>query len=267
MGVVVCHSLKVPLGAAGVDLFFVISGFIIGKVMVGRAPGAFLFDRFWRIYPIYWLCSVPWFFIAWWSGQLEPVRTISSLSLWPIFGEFVQPYLRPGWTLSYEMLFYLAAAAALATGRGRWLIAAFAAFFIANLAAPSPLLGFLGYPPIFEFLAGLALGRARLDPRAGAATLVLGIAILLMSPASLFQGIAVSDTTALLRVLWWGIPSIGIVYGALSLERFVTSKPAILLGDASYSIYLTHLTVIMFVPGWPAVPLCALVGIAAHRWA
>lgn len=264
--VVVCHALDWDLGAAGVDVFFVISGFIIGQVMGRRAPAAFLADRLWRIFPIYWICALPWFFVAVYTGQLETGRTLTSLTLWPIYGEFAQPYLRPAWSLCFELLFYVSVTVALATGKGRWLIAAFAVAFTVNIIAPSPLAGFLGYPLIFNFLIGLMIGKVPSSERA--ALPIIGVALLVMalSPAALFHHNAdgVSNWIALYRLLWWTLPSAMLVYGALSLERLATWRVPILIGNASYSIYLTHLLALAFLDGWIAVLAAVALGLLVH---
>ena len=59
------------LGAAGVDLFFVISGFIMATI-VKKSAGSFLFDRVWRIYPIWLIAMLPWLFInpPSWQGAI-----------------------------------------------------------------------------------------------------------------------------------------------------------------------------------------------------
>ena len=269
-GVVALHTLDLRAGAAGVDLFFVISGFIIGKVMVGRAPLSFLSDRFWRIFPLYWLCLLPWLGVAWATNQLDSGRVASSLILWPVFGgHFAPPYLKPAWSLCYEMLFYYSAAIALATGKGRWLIAVFLGFFALNLIHPSALAGFLGYPLIIDFLLGLAVGRMKLDARVGSAALGLGAVLLVLAPATYFvqHTLGVSDLSTVRRVLYWGVPSAMIVYGTLSLERFATFSPLVVLGDASYAIYLTHMISIFF-GGHGLSGLCVAiaVGLCAHFW-
>lgn len=53
----------VRLGAAGVDLFFVISGFIMATISAGKTPREFLIDRLWRIYPIWWIACSVWLFV------------------------------------------------------------------------------------------------------------------------------------------------------------------------------------------------------------
>jgi exopolysaccharide production protein ExoZ len=267
IGVVALHALGAQAGAAGVDLFFVISGFIIGKVMVGRAPLSFLADRFWRIFPFYWACSLPWLGVAWITHQLEPGRTIASLFLWPVTDHFGEPYLTQAWSLCYEMLFYYSATIALATGKGRWLIATFFAIFALNLIHGSVLAGLFGYPLILDFLMGLAIGKMKLDARAGAPALGLGILLLVTVPASYFvhHTVGISDLSTLRRVLYWGVPSAMVVYGALSLERHATFRPLIILGDASYAIYLTHSVGILFgghnVGGFT---LSIAIGVGAH---
>src|SRR3954471_15137123 len=83
--VVVLHAypdVHAPLGnagygAAGVDLFFVISGFIIANVAQGRTSDEFLRDRLWRIYPLWWVAAVPWLFMV----PRGPISVASTLTL------------------------------------------------------------------------------------------------------------------------------------------------------------------------------------------
>ena len=51
-------------GAFGVDLFFVISGFIMAQIAPERSPQRFLRDRLWRIYPLWWVAVLPWLFMV-----------------------------------------------------------------------------------------------------------------------------------------------------------------------------------------------------------
>src|SRR5438045_2337056 len=123
--------------ATGVDIFFVISGFIMW-VSVERRPdmtaGTFLRNRLIRIVPLYWLVSAGVLTMTFAAPQLlhttvfsAPHAIASFLFLparHPVVGNF-WPLLIPGWTLDYEMLFYVLFAAAIAgstDARSRFLI-------------------------------------------------------------------------------------------------------------------------------------------------
>src|SRR5689334_19031444 len=75
------------LGAAGVDLFFVISGFIMATIAWDREPIDFLRARVWRIYPLWLISSVP---LAWVFGT-DAYQFLTTLTLWPIWDEYHLP--------------------------------------------------------------------------------------------------------------------------------------------------------------------------------
>ena len=160
--VVWAHASNTMPGRVGVHIFFVISGFIIGRIAKGRPPARFIVDRLWRIYPVYWIAVLPWLLVAFYTGAASPDRVAASISLWPVYGSYVEPYLRPAWSLCFEMLFYVAMFAAMLTRKGEWIVAAFLACFAFNLIHPTPLTEFVGSWEIFEFLGGLALSRVSL---------------------------------------------------------------------------------------------------------
>jgi exopolysaccharide production protein ExoZ len=263
-GVVLCHANLLHAGAAGVDVFFVISGFVISGVMIGRQPADFLAARCWRIFPLTWLCSIPWFLAAIHNGAGNWRNSIATFTLWPILGGYVSPYLQSSWTLCYEMLFYYAATLALIVGGARWLILGFLVCFAANLMWPEPLLGFLGFPPIFNFLLGAALRRAPLRAGLGIPAIAIGLVAISFGPAVAFE--LDTQTTGLLRLAWWTAPSVLIVYGALSLEdRFTKwADGLVFLGDASFSLYLVHLVPLVIFPPLIGIPLAILLGFALH---
>ncbi|MEO7410937.1 MAG: acyltransferase [Sphingomicrobium sp.] len=270
--VLLCHTAGWSLGAAGVDLFFVISGFIIGTVMPGRGARSFFADRLRRIYPIYFVALLPWALVGALFATIPLDRLVSSLTLWPIWGgAFVVPFNPPAWTLCFEMLFYVGAALALAT-KCKWL-----PFAIAGMAAllyqwwPGALLGFVGNPMILEFCAGLAL--TRLPRRAGVAGAAIPVALLLfaLSPAALLAdgALAIDAGQSALRVAWWGVPSLLLAYAALTFEIAFAGKAwdgAVLVGDASYSLYLTHVLPALILSWWWPVESLAILalGVAVH---
>lgn len=245
--VVVLHAVpdvRAPVGnagygAAGVDLFFVISGFIMANVSKGRAGSEFVRDRLWRIYPLWWLAVLPWLFMV----PRGPTFVASSLTLWPIYaGGYYVPVLKVGWTLSFELLFYLGITLAIST-RGAVPLFLYGLCLLGALTTPVPVLHFLGSPMALEFLMGLAI--AKLPRRASIGLFIpVGLALLaLTSPGVGDVESSLGPQWALWRAIEWGVPAALIVWGALSLEPIFESRLfdiPVAVGDASYSIYLFH---------------------------
>lgn len=281
LAVVVVHTTWLPFhaGYAGVDVFFVISGFIMVHVS-GReaAPAAFLLARAIRVLPLYWLMVL---LTAVESTDNSPPRVLAALALWPtqrFDGQWL-PVLTPGWTLSYEAFFYLAFAAALLLPASRRLAALTGGLLMivaAVLAGPRPM--FEGVTPLLlpEFLAGAWLCRAWQAGRlpgavAGCLMALSGAAAILLLPAG-------SDLPW--RPVLWGIPALLAVAGLLTLEtrgRLPQVPGLLALGNASYALYLTHPMMFWAVraplkhlPGVLALPLllaaCIAVALLVHRY-
>jgi len=141
------------------------------------------------------------------------------------------PIVYLGWTLEWEMLFYLVFGLSLFFRS--WLISltfVFTVLSIVAIASSSYIL--------LEFLGGLIIALIHYKRVVSARTggLILGIGILLLS-LSISQTIRDLDIS---RVIIWGIPSLLIVLGAISVTQFKSSFGR-LLGDASYSIYLVQM--------------------------
>ena len=145
------------------------------------------------------------------------------------------------------MLFNAAMAVAIAT-RPALPLALFAMCLVLAFATDIGLFGFIGNPLILEFLAGVWIARLPRDGRFGLPLIAIGIAAFAVSPQDFFSlDIATDPTPAAFRALFWGVPAALIVYGSLSLDRSFGHRiwnVPILLGDASYSIYLFHLVII-----------------------
>jgi peptidoglycan/LPS O-acetylase OafA/YrhL len=250
-------------GAVGVDIFFIISGFVMmistaNLPMEGptRLANAWIFmkRRIQRIVPLYWvytlakaalIVAVPALAV---KSTIDPGHLAASLFFIPVKAPWglIQPVLPVGWTLNFEMLFYLVFAAAIALGlpRIRWSLAIFLAVFLAGRFLPGSVpLTFYAPSLIFEIIIGVAFAQALLrwgpgPATAGAALLVAGIAF------TFFMG---WDSTSD-RLFPWGVGSAAIVLGTIYLERHIDgkawAKPLAFLGDASYSIYLSHTFVV-----------------------
>jgi len=272
--VVVTHAAKpFAIGSAGVDIFFVISGFIIARAATGRAAVPFMIDRVRRIFPIYYICTVPYVLLYWRGAGFG--RIMTTLTLWPIYDDYYRPFLSAGWTLSYEMLFYTAVAITLAIPRSRrWLLLAFAAALTANILTHWPIFQFIGSPLVFEFLAGTALAnidRLRVGP--AIAAICAGLAILLVSAPFAGWLTSLTVTAEVVRSVVWGAAAAALVAGALGLEAYAGGRACRLLaylGEASYSIYLTHGIVLVFasavLSSWAAVAFVVVVGLGVHRY-
>ena len=240
------------IGAAGVDVFFVISGFIMWVISEKRpvSPARFLADRLRRIVPVYWLATVVMVLggVAGLFPNLVlslqhvlaslffvPIRSPSNGEIWPV--------LVQGWTLNFEMFFYAAFAAALFLPqrlRLPVLGVVFAALVTLGAAVSSDNPLFLTYtrPIILEFVAGMALGALWLK---GLVPKVrIGIFLLALSLGG-FATIALARLPFDERIC--GPLAVALVLGTLSLEAKSMVRHASIpafLGNASYSIYLWH---------------------------
>ena len=192
-----------------------------------------------RILPLYFFWCIPSLLIAAKTGF--GWRELLATALWPATDRMSMSVLPVAWTLSFEILFYAGAALVLIDRVWLWWLLTF--YSVAFALRPfGPLFQFLGNPIILEFLVGAALsylppmGWGRACIAAGVAALILG-SLLLLPPigdgTSFLEG-----RDAVTRLFVLGVPATLIVYGVLQtdLQRGIFSY----LGDASYSLYLTH---------------------------
>lgn len=238
-------------GAAGVDLFFVLSGFIIchtANRKPGQAPAAFLTGRFWRIVPPYWLVlaltvalAVAW---AAASGDANKVPTLRTLVVSALLLPYPDYVIVITWTLSMEVLFYLLFAATfLRRGRGTFFLAMAAWVVVSQFVEyqrgmESPFFAVALHSSALEFLFGALIAEAmRRGPlRATGPALAAGLALF----AAHLLGAFTALDGVIGREIVPGIPAALLVYGALGWRRRVLG-PIVLLGEASYILYLIHL--------------------------
>ncbi len=233
------------LGVYGVDLFFVISGFII--VFIGttkeKTAGVFFRRRIERVVPMYFLMTLGMFALTHVPGlarneAASPFDLIQSLTFttWTD-GPEAYPVLNVGWTLEYEMLFYVIATIAMAVTKRVWIGTAFV--MLALVVTGRGTSFFLQNPIIIEFVFGMTIGAFLYDRRAFPWMLAGTALVMITLPIS----------GAAWRVWAFGLPSAGVVALAIYLDlrrRYEGSwLPA--LGNASYSIYLVHVVAISFV--------------------
>lgn len=270
-GVVVFHALGlldknlgvlVPyksLGAAGVDLFFVISGFIMWVTAIDRdePAGTFAMKRIVRIVPLYWLFTT--FILALVLVRPELMRSASRdaahfvasyfFIAWPhpsVEGRFWPPMI-PGWTLNYEMFFYTLVTASLLLKRA-WRVPLIAVVLVALPLAGAwvdvhGVASFYTHPILLEFLYGIALGNLFTH---GFTLSTRNASLVALLALVLFFSLGLSGNEQN-RALTWGPPLALLLLGALDMPALSGGRLRAfskLLGDASYSLYLVQFVVL-----------------------
>lgn len=256
------------LGSCGVDIFFVISGFVMAQSAKNAEPGLggaieFLIGRALRIFPLYFLVTIGWAIKGYFNGErIDAIYLAESLLLLPTPGpEFVRdPLVGFGWTLRFEFFFYLLVAIGVATRRQ--VLVPVAGIFL-SVCAWGGVGFYYGSPIVLEFVAGFLLGiyqkaaiermRVRLGCPAFLFALFGAVVILLL--ASLGRDFGNSDHGIysqvprlwvvypwgeLPRVVAWGLPAVFLVYCCLALEgdrKWYLSS----LGKYTYSVYLLQI--------------------------
>lgn len=250
------------IGQFGVDLFFVISGFIMVTTTwnaFGRsgASRTFVLRRLARIYPPYWIvlspivlayALAPHQFLHRVEGKAD---VLASIALLPSSHPRL---LDISWTLTFELSFYAVFACVLMARRemllpllGCWVALQLIAMGLWH-SSTNAYLSFLGTPLPLEFVMGACVGYLYRTRKMPAFAWVGGAGILaatLVWVASSLPSVAMTDLSKrdIVRILQFGIPAACIVYGAVGWEaRRPSSAPTWLvgLGDASYATYLWH---------------------------
>lgn len=260
-----------PWGA-GVDIFFIISGFIIAFVIEGVPGGSrgatdFTARRIIRIVPIYWIYTL--IFVAGTyltgfasSGRPPLDEVVTSLLFIPYphsSDSVLRPVLGQGWTLNYEMFFYLCTAVCLIflSGIRKRVVAAtiLTLFVIGSMMPDTGIFAkFFGYSVILEFLLGFVLFQLfSSNVRIGSATAVALVAagLVLLLAFSMVERAGWYWDEYLFRFFARGVPAFLIAAGFSLVPgtnaRSWFGKACLLLGDSSYSLYLVHPFII--IPG------------------
>lgn len=257
---VVSSALKFSrIGGLGVDIFFVISGFIMCYSLRDRIlPNdsiQFLKKRAIRVYPIYLLVLIP--FLVQYLDQVmtpvDPLIIIGNLLLSPSFSG--RPDYRmlvgPAWTLTYELFFYVLFAAAMFSSRSKDRAIYIVIILIALMVALVNFLGLkgerlqwsnfqyiVGDMLLFNFVIGCVCYFVWRKYRRAVFSFWTALgAALVLTVISL-----VLSKFGLPRILSLGVPATAIVFIFLfaKFENKNLTKPLLFLGSASYSIYLVH---------------------------
>ena len=252
-------DIEAAFGNFGVDIFFVISGFIIVYASVPQfaRPGAswsFLVRRLVRVVPLYWIVSTVYLVVVYALHERDALTLRHVLASYVLLpdpepqdgADF--PFMFVGWTLQFEMFFYLVFAGAMAWRRPVG-IALSCGFMLAYVVAgqvttlPAPF-DYWSNSLVLEFVAGCLLAEAYVGGLRLPAALRLGLV-----------AAAVAAVGAVSTELGGWPPLRGLLFGlpAAALVAAVTLAPdgrawrwdGVMrrLGDMSYSLYLVHLLV------------------------
>lgn len=248
-------------GMFGVDLFFVISGFVMVTVTRGKFQSfkhslMFLYHRISRIYPLYWVYTTIALIVflvrpSWVnSSQGNQVNILASYLLLP---DELLPLVQVGWTLIHEVYFYIVFFVIMLTLPEKFLTVAMllwgGVIAVFGQSTGNPYYNIVFNPLTIEFIVGclLAVHYYNFKEVKLNGNLLVGVAGLALLAAILgyvyFEDQTGTSPDGWWRVFYYGIPAIIIVFCITTAEQNTVTLPASLIqsGNASYSIYLSHL--------------------------
>jgi exopolysaccharide production protein ExoZ len=249
------------IGPFGVDLFFVISGFVMvysSERLFGQpdAPRKFFARRLARIVPLYWATTSVF---IWFVVPYASTKAVLGSYFFAPHVPSEAPLLFVGWTLIYEMFFYTVFSIALFARRCLAVVAGAGVFLILfALLVPAPKDASVGFfaPPASHSFAYLA------DPII--VEFVFGMIIALAYRAGIRLSLQATIASIAVAVVWYGlaVPAISrqyscgfaaaLIVAGMSLSSLPTPKsapivrPAVFVGDISYALYLTHMLAFAF---------------------
>ncbi|MDA5558128.1 acyltransferase family protein [Shimia sp. MMG029] len=267
-GVSLSFESDVNVGRLGVLIFFVISGFVMMHACRNEAVGDFLKRRFIRIVPLYWLLTLVYLAVLLPNDLAagDPFRRAGALVQSFLFIPHwhtgvpteIWPVLTPGWTLNYEMFFFFIFAIGIGAGRPAQVSTAILCALVAVgwlVPMSSPILITWTSAFLLLFVAGiiLALFWHRFNFSVVRWGLPFGLLIVLLE--------VIDWVPQEWGVFAYFLAGIMIVAGTLSCEERYPEKRFKflgLLGDSSYSIYLSH--TILMIPLYKVLQLLPLAG-------
>ena len=269
-------------GDLGVSLFFVISGFIIASVISKRSfsTSSFLWHRFWRIYPLYLLVMMAALFMFWrrnwFHWDIETLGTAGMIKSFLILPQKPFPFWAPGWSLEHELLFYVVAALVVPLLGLRALAALM--FVVAIIGMKFVTFWDWHLFASYQLYFGAGIIAFLLRDRRWYEALPIALGLLACAYSYYYKAF-----TAPYQIIEFAfaLGCAALIVTLLDIERrgWNVPKPFVVIGDASYSLYLWHWMVIPFASGgretwggspelwrWIIVAVSIAVALLSHRY-
>ena len=223
LAVVIFHALSLfpfitfRAGAAGVDLFFVISGIVMSMSITEKTkPVEFMIRRFIRVAPMYWIATTLaiFYFSSRYHMTISTEHIITSYFFLPPPAENVFPILYPGWTLNFEMFFYLVLSILILINNNTIYTAICILLILGSISKDVSGVAGSYYltEGLLEFALGLIIGqliKSGYAPQKIPSLILIASSIILFSTSSQFKSEG---------VIAWGIPSSLLIVGCLGFE-------------------------------------------------
>ncbi len=249
------------IASSGVDIFFVISGFIITTVALrggdqeqsrGQAAWNFAVRRGVRVYPVYWVVFACAFALSPWVNFAPPVTDIKPVAQQFFLLTHVNSFVMAAWSLAFEIYFYAIVTLAIFIAPRRvgriltiWVALTIAIITYDFFIGRNGWIGLLPFSPlILEFIMGMLVAYVirRGTTEFAMTTAFVGV-VSFLAGLEIMRGLGWSSLNPWYRTFYSGLPSAFIIYAVVALElrgTWVFSRAWTRLGDASYSLYIWH---------------------------
>lgn len=285
------YKITIPFiykyGYLGVDLFFIISGFIIAHVLSGGSvtAGQFLWKRFFRIYPLYWTISgigiLITLVIGLSMGGSEPVSAqylIRSALILPMQGA---PFLAVGWSLEHEIVFYLVCSTAIFLNKGNAIPVALLVMGVAGIVYEHlqrtlalPFEYHLISPTNIMFLVGVLIYRnkARFSKYNCMPFYVVSAVLMIAGIEVLSSNGNLSKLVGHRMLICLSLAA--FVMAAIATKPMnnryflltISKKSLVAIGNASFSLYLIHMVIFRLLSLSKVKAYVGLPNYAAEVW-
>jgi exopolysaccharide production protein ExoZ len=249
--------------ASGVDIFFVISGFIIATTAAAqRDPLSFAFRRAVRIFPVYWLVLLAAFVSSSWialSPEARPALELGLIFAWT----YPNWYIGPAWSIAFELHFYAAVAAILAIAPNRLFELLLAGLGLVLVAVVFGLqLGIYSHPLVLEFGAGVGIAYLLRNGRLRFSRRNLAISAGLFAVGWYWIFVYGSADPQFARVPTYGVAAGLLIHAVVAAEIEGMSFSPILqwFGKISYSLYIVHYLVMKWTANFTGLWLLSTAG-------